>query len=647
MAQPAETQGGFKTRTEDAILAAAAVVVAGPALGGLWLRSWHGPRRDAFLQLVDRYARVVSVRTHRIAPHTDPEQLLAGIELYETLRAGRMVRRAGLIENLKGGLLILAMAERAPLGLLAPMIQALDAQGVCLLALDESLPDEAGLSALLLDRLGLGLDLRDEQALWPADTDLREIKFAQVVAGRLSAASQVWREIVVSPEAIKALVEAAAQLGILSSRPSLYALRLAKVSAALAGRNMVEADDLAVAVRLVLLSQARQLPASAAPQDDETQPTEEDTRENYESQESSQNDDANRPPPPPPQAESNEAESDLVTNPPETVQESSALPDGAAERLVAAALAALPKHLLAQLAASSAASRSKAAGATGAGAQAMKGRGRGRSIGALARRKPRSGERLHLLASIRAAAPFQKLRRSSLGGALGPNCRDGSDTGHQPGDFAQSDRAERALELRPDDLHVHREKKRRGNTTVFVVDASGSMALQRLSEAKGAIEILLADCYVRRDRVAMIAFRGKGAEVLLDPTRSLVAAKRSLTALPGGGGSPVAAGLALAAQMVAQLKRMGDSTVVVVLTDGRANLTRDGQPGRQQAALEAQQMARLLAVSADKRLLIDTSMRPEPAAQALAAAMRGMYMPMPFAQAREMGQAIIAAQLTA
>jgi magnesium chelatase subunit D len=170
------------------------------------------------------------------------------------------------------------------------------------------------------------------------------------------------------------------------------------------------------------------------------------------------------------------------------------------------------------------------------------------------------------------------------------------------------------------------------------------MALQRLSEAKGAIEILLADCYVRRDRVAMIAFRGKGAEVLLDPTRSLVAAKRSLTALPGGGGSPVAAGLALAAQMVAQLKRMGDSTVVVVLTDGRANLTRDGQPGRQQAALEAQQMARLLAVSADKRLLIDTSMRPEPAAQALAAAMRGMYMPMPFAQAREMGQAIIAAQ---
>jgi magnesium chelatase subunit D len=630
MAQPAEPRGSIKTRTEDAILAAAAVVVAGPALGGLWLRSWHGPRRDAFLQLVDHYARVLSVRTHRIAPHTDPEQLLAGIELSETLRAGRMVRRAGLIENLQGGLLVLAMAERAPLGLLAPMIQALDAQRVCLLAMDESLPDEASLPALLLDRLGLGLDLRDEQALWPANSDLRETEFAQVTAGRLSAAAQAWRQIVIPPEATKALVEAAAQLGILSARPSLYALRLVKVLAAVAGRTAVEADDLAIAVRLVLLPQARQLPASAAPEDDEMQSAEEDTRENDDAQAVPQNEDeANRPPPPPP-----ESEQDSVTNPPEPEDESSAIPDGAAERLVAAALAALPKHLLAQLAASSAASRSKAVGATGAGAQAMKGRGRGRSIGALPRRKPRSGERLHLLASIRAAAPFQKLRRVSE-----ENTEDLGNTSRQ----AAAGLPHR-IHLRPNDLHVHREKKRRGNTTVFVVDASGSMALQRLSEAKGAIEILLADCYVRRDRVAMIAFRGKGAEVLLDPTRSLVAAKRSLTALPGGGGSPVAAGLSLAAQMVEQLKRMGDSTVVVVLTDGRANLTRDGQPGRQQAALEAQQMARLLAVSADKRLLIDTSMRPEPAAQALAAAMRGMYMPMPFAQAREMGQAIIAAQ---
>ena len=630
-------------RTEDAILAAAALAVAGPALGGLWLRGWHGPRRDAFLQLVDHYAAALSVRTHRIAPHTDPEQLLAGIELSETLRAGRMVRRAGLIENLQGGLLVLAMAERTPLALLAPMIQAIDAQRVCLLAIDESLPDELRLPALLQDRLGMDVDLRDEMVLWPADSDLYQTPFAQSLALRLTDAAHHWREVLASPEAVKALVEAAAQLGILSSRASLYAVRLAKLSAALAGRSMVEADDLAVAVRLVLLPQARQLPAAAAHEEDGMQSAEEDTSEPDDPQDPSRNEQepSRSPPQLPP-----ESEQDRETSPPEPVEESSALPDGAAERLVAAALATLPKHLLAQLAASSSTARSKAAGATGAGAQAMKGRGRGRSIGALPRRKPRSGERLHLLASIRAAAPFQALRRRESGeDTFSPNSLTRLDTEDETRRPLHSGTSGKVLQMRPDDLHVHREKKRRGNTTVFVVDASGSMALQRLSEAKGAIEILLADCYVRRDRVAMIAFRGKGAEVLLDPTRSLVAAKRSLTALPGGGGSPVAAGLALAAQMVAQLKRMGDSTVVVVLTDGRANLTRDGLPGRQQAALEAQQMAGLLAVSADKRLLIDTSMRPEPAAQALAAAMRGMYLPMPFAQAREMGRAVIAAQL--
>ncbi|MFZ9812264.1 MAG: hypothetical protein ACO3DD_04185, partial [Burkholderiaceae bacterium] len=326
----------MRSWSSDAILAAAAVVAAGPALGGLWLRGWHGPRRDAFLQLVDHFARTLVVRTHRIAPHTDPEQLITGIELSETLRAGRMVRRAGLIENLEGGLLVLAMAERAPVALLAPITQAIDAQRVCLLAMDESLPDEASLPAVLQDRLGLGLDLRDELVLWPADIDLREIEFAQVIAGRLPNAAQAWPQTVAPQEAVKALVEAAAQLGISSSRASLYAVRFAKLSAALAGRGALEADDLAVAVRLVLLPQARQLPAYAAPEGDEMQSAEEDASENDDVQDFPHNeDDANSPqPPPPPQAEQ-----DSLANPTEPPEKSSAIPDGAAERLVAAAVA--------------------------------------------------------------------------------------------------------------------------------------------------------------------------------------------------------------------------------------------------------------------------------------------------------------------
>ena len=124
----------------------------------------------------------------------------------------------------------------------------------------------------------------------------------------------------------------------------------------------------------------------------------------------------------------------------------------------------------------------------------------------------------------------------------------------------------------------------RDTTTIFVVDASGSAALHRLAEAKGAVELLLAECYVRRDQVALIAFRGRGAELLLPPTRSLVRAKRSLAALPGGGGTPLAAGIDAAVELAELALRRGETPIVVVLTDGRANVARDGTGGRARAA---------------------------------------------------------------
>jgi magnesium chelatase subunit D len=104
--------------------------------------------------------------------------------------------------------------------------------------------------------------------------------------------------------------------------------------------------------------------------------------------------------------------------------------------------------------------------------------------------------------------------------------------------------------------------------------------LHRLAEAKGAVELLLADCYVRRDRVAVIAFRGRGAEVLLEPTHSLVRAKRSLAALPGGGGTPLSAGIAAGFAMAEASRKRGQTPVIVALTDGRANVARDGMGAR-------------------------------------------------------------------
>ena len=149
--------------------------------------------------------------------------------------------------------------------------------------------------------------------------------------------------------------------------------------------------------------------------------------------------------------------------------------------------------------------------------------------------------------------------------------------------------------MRRDDFHITRYRERRETTTIFAVDASGSSALNRLAEAKGAVELLLADCYVRRDRVALLAFRGAGCELLLPPTRSLVRAKRGLAGLPGGGGTPLAAGIDAAAALADAVRRRGETAVVVLLTDGRANVGRNGTGGRERAMADAMSAARQLA----------------------------------------------------
>jgi magnesium chelatase subunit D len=191
-----------------------------------------------------------------------------------------------------------------------------------------------------------------------------------------------------------------------------------------------------------------------------------------------------------------------------------------------------------------------------------------------------------------------------------------------------------------DDLRVQRRVQRRATTTIFAIDASGSQALHRLAEAKGAVELLLADCYARRDRVAVIGFRGTAAQVLLAPTRSLVRAKRQLAGLPGGGGTPLAAAIDAVQAMAGAVRRGGATPLVVLLTDGRANIARDGTPGRDAAARDALSAARAFAQSATAALLIDTSPQPSAAAQAIALALGARCIALPQAQAQALSQAV-------
>jgi len=197
-----------------------------------------------------------------------------------------------------------------------------------------------------------------------------------------------------------------------------------------------------------------------------------------------------------------------------------------------------------------------------------------------------------------------------------------------------------ALQIRAEDFRIKRFKERSETTTIFVVDASGSSALHRLAEAKGAVELLLADCYVRRDQVAVIAFRHQQAEIILPPTRSLVRAKRSLSGLPGGGGTPLAKALQISQLLAESVRRRGGTPVVVMLTDGKANISLDGQPGREQARQDVALAAQQFLVAGVSAMVIDTSPQPSAAAQELSEQMRAHYLPLPHAGAAALSQAV-------
>ena len=169
---------------------------------------------------------------------------------------------------------------------------------------------------------------------------------------------------------------------------------------------------------------------------------------------------------------------------------------------------------------------------------------------------------------------------------------------------------------------------------IFLVDASGSQAAARMAEAKGAVELMLAEAYRRREKVAMIAFRNQAADLILPPTRSLLQAKRRLAVLPGGGPTPLAAALVAGRKLAGQMRRQGATPYLVALTDGRGNIALDGTPGRAEAAEDQARAARALGGNGITAVLIDTANRPQKDAQSLAQAMQARYLALPRADAK-------------
>jgi magnesium chelatase subunit D len=578
----------------DAELAAALSALSPGGFGGVAVKAMPGPVREAWL---DRLALWLPAGAplRRIPLNVSEERLLGGLDLAATLHAERLVAQRGLLAESSGGLVVLAMAERAARSTVSHLAAVLDLGELVLeregladrtpvelgvVAFDEGLGPDEGLAPALRDRLALQVDL--------TTLGIHDVDDPGFTVAELAAARERLGRVEIGNEAVQALCAAGLALGVSSVRPSLLATRAARGIAALEGREEVGDDDLATAVRLVLLPRATVLPAVEAADDEQPEPQ-------------------------PDQG------SDSAQAAPETRDERSG--DGEqrgdeqelADRVLEAAAALLPPGLLAALARQG--PRRVRAQAPGKSGVLQRNRLRGRPLGAR-RGDPRSGARLSLIDTLRAAAPWQPLRRAQGG-----------------------PRGARVL-VRRDDFRVVRFKQRSESITVFVVDASGSAALHRLAEAKGAVELLLADCYVRRDQVALIAFRGRDAELLLPPTRSLVRAKRSLAALPGGGGTPLASAIDAAWALADLIQRRGATPTVVFLTDGQANIARDGAQGRHQAFEDALAGATALRAAQVRSMVVDTSPRPHRNAARLAEAMGAHYVPLPHADAATLSRAV-------
>ena len=572
----------------DAMLVAA-VLAVDPLLRGVAVRARPGPVRDRWLEAF-RALLPTGVPWRRLPIRIDDDRLLGGLDLAAALGGGRREMQRGLLAEADGGVVVAAMSERMPISLAARIGAALDDGAVAIqregfaervaarfrfVALDEGVEDDEQPPAALLERLTFLLDLeqvsvREAAPISATPSDIEEARATLDLAR--------------PPETrdIEALCAAAQALGVGSLRAPWLALRTAQALASLEGRDTIDEGDLSMAARLVLSPRATR---DLALQPDVANTPADEVGEQRDEQ--SANDDVEA----------------------ETEAEIDAPAPSLNDMVLEAARAALPEELKAFWTPTAANATPRFGQAQGAGGAPLASTLRGRRIGS----RPgllRGASSLDVVETLKAAAPWQKVR-SRL-----------ATPGEAPG-----------LLIRREDFRVRRYQTRSESTVIFVVDASGSSAMNRLAETKGAVELLLAEAYVRRTQVALIAFRGLAPELLLPPTRSLSRARRCLSDLAGGGPTPLAGALEAAGALAAAERVKGRTPLLVVLTDGRGNIALDGAAFRTRAQTDALAAAKRIGSARISAALIDTSPRPRGDGAGLADAMHGMFAALPYVEA--------------